>query len=146
MEGIKITDQELYGDEEVQKAKNKVWSIFSTEGIQLQEMQNRLKGESTLNSYEIDFFSQNDRTRIRVKYGLTTVGVILTVILLALGVVVGAILLLIWYMKMDDIKSSLTNAFPGFLPPEKTPTPTLNPPNSPMEQDDSDKTPPPPRD
>jgi len=146
MEGIKITDQDLYGGEDVQKAKNKVWSVFSTEGIQLQEMQNRLKGESTLNSYEIDFFPQNDGTRIRVKYGLTTLGIILAVILLALGVVIGAILLLIWYMNMDDIKSSLSNAFPSFVPPEKTPTAVINNHNRAREQDDPDKMPPPPRD
>jgi len=146
MEGIKITDQDLYGGKGIQEAKNKVWSVFSSEGVQLQETQNRLKGESTLNSFEIDFFPQNDGTRIQVKYGLTTLGIILTIILLALGVVVGAILLLIWYMKMDDIKSSLSDAFPGFVPPEQTPAPGFNPQDSSLERDDSDKTPPPPID
>ncbi len=146
MEGIKITDQDLYEGEGVNKAKNKIWSVFSSEGVQLKEMQNRLKGESTLNSFEIDFFPQNGGTRIQVKYGLTTLGVIFTIILLALGVVVGAILLLIWYMKMDDIKSSLSDAFPGFVPPERTPATGFNQQVRDEGQDDSDKTPPPPLD
>lgn len=123
MEGIKVTDQTLYTDDEVQESKNKIWSIFSSEGVDLQESRNRLKGESTLNSYEIDFLTQGEGTRIQVKYGFTVLGVILTVILLAAGVVFGALMVLIWYMKMDEIKSSLSSAFSAYVPPNQVPGP-----------------------
>lgn len=146
MEGIKITDQDLYGNEGVQEVKNRIWSVFSSEGVHLEDIQNKLRGETTLNSYEIDLFPQDEGTRIRVKYGLTSLGLILTIVLLIPGVVFGAILLLFWYVKMDEIKSSLSNAFPGYVPPQRPPARGYNQQPRGEDQKDSGKTPPPPQD
>lgn len=74
MEGIKISDQTLFTEEGVEEAKNKLRSIVYSEGggVNLNGYQNTLEGSSTLNSYEIDLYPQENGTSIRVKYGLTT--------------------------------------------------------------------------
>ncbi|MFO7791687.1 MAG: hypothetical protein R6W73_01720 [Candidatus Saliniplasma sp.] len=118
MEGIKISDQNLFAEEDIESAKAKIRSIVHAEGgVQLKGVQNSLEGNSTLNSYEIDFYPQEKGTSIRVKYGLTTLGLILGVILLFVGVVVGAIILILWYIKMDEVKSAMDKAFPEYVPP-----------------------------
>ncbi|MFW6141515.1 MAG: hypothetical protein ACOC53_03025 [Candidatus Saliniplasma sp.] len=119
MEGIKLTDQNLFTREDVETAKRKVHSIVYSEGdVNLNGYQNTLEGHSTLNSYEVEFFPQRDGTGIRVKYGLTTIGLILGIILLVPGVIFGVIILLLWYLKMDEVKSSLGRAFPMYVPPQ----------------------------
>lgn len=144
MDGIKISDQNLYGNEGVENTKNKVWSVFSSQGVHLDGGQNRLTGDSFINSYEVDFFPHDDGTRIHVKYGLSTLGIFLAIILLILGVVLGLILLIYWYIKMDEMKSSLSHAFPGFVPPQAPGTPDFNQQSGSEGQSDSDKIPPPP--
>ncbi|MFP3872331.1 MAG: hypothetical protein ACOC55_05940 [Candidatus Natronoplasma sp.] len=163
MEGIELTDQNLFSEDSIHEAKNKVRSILHAEGdVTLQDRQNRLEGSTTLNSYEIDFYPQDEGTRIHVKYGLSTVGLVLGLIFLIIGVVIGAIILLLWYMKMDSVKDALNRAFPGYnVPPQQgyaqqpqqqPPPPTQQSQQPPQPQQpeqsserDSETTPPPPQ-
>ncbi len=154
MEGIKITDQNLFAEEDIDTLKNKIHSVFYSEGdVNLEERQNTLEGSSTLNSYEVDFYPQGEGTRIQVKYGLTTLGLILGILFLFLGVIIGAIILLFWYMKMDGVKSALDKAFPHYNVPSQQsyaqqPQQQSQPqPDEPPEKDPDDQiTPPPPED
>lgn len=51
MDGIKLTDQNLFAEEDIETVKNKIHSIFYSKGdVNLQGYQNSLEGSSTLNS------------------------------------------------------------------------------------------------
>ncbi len=119
MDGIKLSDQNLFTNDDVETAKSKIQSIvYSESSINLSGYQNILEGKSTLNSYEFEFYPQRNGTSIQAKYGLTTLGLILGIILLMPGVIFGAIIFILWYLKMDEVKSALGRAFPQYFPPQ----------------------------
>ncbi|MFW5928431.1 MAG: hypothetical protein ACOCSL_04425 [Thermoplasmatota archaeon] len=117
MEGLKITGKTLFSDEDPESIKREIASILSSEGNEVMGWERTITGESTLNTYEINLFPGDKGTRIEVNYGMSTLGLILTLIFLVLGGIIGVIILLLWYLKMDEIKSSLKHAFPGYMPP-----------------------------
>lgn len=117
MEGLRITGQTLFSDEDPESIKREIASILSSEGNEVMAWERIVTGESTLNTYEVNLFPGEKGTRVEVNFGMSTLGVILTLIFLVLGGIIGVILLIIWYLKMDDIKSSLKHAFPGYMPP-----------------------------
>ncbi len=143
MDGIEITDQNLFTDEDVETAKSKIQSVFNAEAnILLRGYQNRLEGDGFLNSYEVEFYPQEDGTWIRVKHGATILGLILGVIFLLLGVIIGLIIILLWYIKMDRVKGALNRAFPqyhvppaqGFTAQTQQPPQHQQPPQQPNQQ------------
>ncbi|MFP4050996.1 MAG: hypothetical protein ACLFVB_04575 [Thermoplasmata archaeon] len=117
MEGLKITGKTLFSDEDPESIKRETASILSSEGNEVMGWERTITGESTLNTYEINLFPGDKGTRIEVNYGMSTLGLILTLIFLVLGGIIGVIILILWYLKMDEIKSSLKHAFPGYMPP-----------------------------
>ena len=117
MEGLRITGQSLFSDQDIETIKREIASTLSAEGTEVMAWERTITGESTLNTYEINLFPGDKGTRIEVNYGMSTLGLMLTVIFLVLGGIIGVIILLLWYLKMDDIKSSLKHAFPGYMPP-----------------------------
>ncbi len=117
MEGLRITGQTLFSDQDIETIKREIASTLSSEGAEAVAWERTITGESTLNTYEINLFPGDKGSRIEVNYGMSTLGVILTLIFLVLGGIIGVIILLLWYLKMDDIKSSLKHAFPGYMPP-----------------------------
>ena len=117
MEGLRITGQTLFSDQDIETIKREIASTLSAEGTEVMAWERTITGESTLNTYEINLFPGDKGTRIEVNYGMSTLGLMLTVIFLVLGGIIGVIILLLWYLKMDDIKSSLKHAFPGYMPP-----------------------------
>ena len=117
MEGLRITGQTLFSDQDIETIKREIASTLSAEGAEAVAWERTITGESTLNTYEINLFPGDKGTRIEVNYGMSMLGVILTLIFLVLGAIIGIIILLLWYLKMDEIKSSLKHAFPGYMPP-----------------------------
>ncbi len=157
MDGIRITDQSLFTEENLETAKGKIQSIFHTKAdvtLTSTGYQNTLEGENILNSYEVNFYPQEKGTSIEINYGVSTVGLILGVIFLILGVIIGLIILLIWFIKMDDVKSALKNAFPQYhVPPAQpqyqhqaysTQTPPPQTEDNTQSEEDKDTPPPPP--
>ena len=152
MDGIKLSDQNLFTNDDVETAKNKIRSIvYSESSTNLTSYQNILEGKSTLNSYEFEFYPQRNGTSIQAKYGLTTLGLILGIILLIPGVIFGAIIFILWYLKMDEVKSALGRAFPQYVPPQYAyPQSQTPPPQEPANEESTHstqgdpKTPPPP--
>lgn len=117
MEGLRISGQTLFSDQNIETIKREIASTLSAKGAEAMAWERTITGESTLNTYEINLFPGDKGTRIEVNYGMSTLGLILTLIFLVLGGIIGVIILLLWYLKMDDIKSSLKHAFPGYMPP-----------------------------
>ncbi|MFW5904534.1 MAG: hypothetical protein ACOCTK_03600 [Candidatus Saliniplasma sp.] len=117
MEGLRITGQTLFSDQDIETIKREIASTLSSEGNETVAWERTITGESTLNTYEINLFPGEKGTRIEVNYGMSTLGLILTLVFLVLGGIIGVIILILWYFKMDEIKSSLKHAFPGFMPP-----------------------------
>jgi len=147
MEGLRITGQTLFSDQNIENIKREIASILSSENAEVMAWERTVTGESTLNTYEINLFPQQDGTRIEVNYGISTLGLVLTLIGLVIGGIIGVILLVLWYMKMDDIKSSLKHAFPGYMPPQQQQGYSQGQQgqyNSPPQQQQSQQQPPPP--
>lgn len=119
MEGLRITGQTLFSDQDNETIKHKIASILSANGSEVMAWERTITGESTLNTYEVNLFPGDKGSRIEVNYGMSTLGIILTLIFLVLGGIIGIIILVLWYMKMDDIKSELKHAYPGYMPPQQ---------------------------
>ncbi len=117
MEGIRISGQTLFSDQDIDRIKHEIASILSANDAEVMAWERTITGESTLNTYEIHISPGKKGNRIDVNFGMSTLGIILTLIFLVFGAIIGIIILIIWYLKMDDIKSTLRQAFPGYMPP-----------------------------
>ncbi len=130
MEGIRITGQNLFSQESIDSAKNKVHSLIASKGMDIEpgpqdyqtqtpprpRSQNFIQASSTLNSIEVRFQPYQGGTKIEVDHGITTIGLILGV----LGLIffaLGLIAFLLWFLKYNETKDDLQRTFPGYLPP-----------------------------
>ncbi len=121
MDGIRITGQNLYAEERVRDVQEQARSILSSKGLDVESQYGQygmLKGESFLNCVEVNLKDRGEGTSIEIDYGMTTLGVILTLVGLIIGVVIGALLVILWYLKTDELKSSFGRAYPGYGPPQ----------------------------
>ncbi len=127
MEGIRITGQTLYTEDRPEDILPQVHSILVSKNLDVQGFPNSVTGESFLNSVEVKVQPYQNGTTITVDYGLTTIGVILAVIGLIALLILGVVILALWYIKMDELKSTFRHSFPAFMPPpphtQQTPPP-----------------------
>ncbi len=117
MEGIRLSGQTLYAEDKPENILQHIHSILVSKDMEVQGYQGGMKGENFLNSIEVNVQPYQNGTTINVEHGMTTVGLILAIIGLIAFVILGVVVVLIWYMKFDDIKGSLKSAFPAFMPP-----------------------------
>lgn len=117
MEGIRLTGQSLYSEDSISDVLDQSHSILVSKGLDVDSFKDTIAGESFLNSVEVSTKPYQDGTYINVDYGMTTVGILLTVIFLFLGGVIGIILILLWYLKYDELKGAFRHAYPSYTPP-----------------------------
>ncbi len=117
MEGIRLTGQTLYAEDKPENILQHVHSILVSKDMNIEGYHGGMKGESFVNTIEVKVQPYQNGTTITVDHGMTTIGIILTIIGLVAFVILGIVIILLWYMKYDDIKGSLKSAFPAFMPP-----------------------------
>ncbi len=118
MDGIRTGGQQLFSEDNAQRVQEITHSIFVSDGMEIEQyLQGIISAKSFLNSVEAKIYPYQNGTRIEIDHGISTIGLIIIIIGLALGGVIGIVLLVIWYLKYDSIKSELKRVFPAYLPP-----------------------------
>ncbi len=111
---------------------NKVHSLIHSKGMDVDagpqsyqnqpapagRVQDRIQASSTLNSIEVRFQPYQGGTRIEVDHGITVVGLILGLLLFFIFLL-GAVVVLLWLLKYNEIKDDLKRTFPEYLPPSQ---------------------------
>jgi len=145
MEGIRITGQDLFSEENIETTKNKVQSLLVSKGMNIKgsfkankvknnqtsksnpsnsydmHAQNTIQASSRLNSIEVRFRSFQGGTKIEVNHGITKLGLILGIVgffmsfLSSFLFALGLIVFLIWFLKYNETKDDLNRAFPAYL-------------------------------
>jgi len=132
MEGIRITGQDLFTEEAVSSARDKVHSLIVSKGLKPESRhiqdtqisaedrsQNIIQASSLLNSIEVRFRPYRGGTKIEVDHGITPLGLILGVLGLLI-IILGIVIFLFWFLKYNETKDDLHRTFPGYLPPAQT--------------------------
>ncbi len=156
MEGIRITGQNLFSQESIDSAKNKVQSLIHSKGMDLKggpeggyggqqapsqappqgpgpQPQSVIEADSTFNSIEVRFQPYQGGTRMEVDHGITTVGLILGIIGLFFFAL-GAIVFILWFLKYNETKDDLNRTFPAYMPPAQGGQPPNQPQQAPPQQ------------
>lgn len=118
MDGIRTGGQQLFSDDDPRRVQEITHSVLVSEGLEIEQYgQGFISAKSFLNSIDARISQYQNGTRIEVDHGISTIGLILILAGLVLGGVLGIVLLVIWYLKYDALKSELKRVFPAYLPP-----------------------------
>lgn len=117
MDGIRLTGQTLFSEDLPEKTLQQMHSIFVSKDMQVQRSYDGITAEGFLNTVEISVHRYQNGTTITVNHGITMIGAILTIVGLIAFLILGLVVILLWYMKYDDLRCTLKSSFPAFIPP-----------------------------